>query len=333
MTVPYDEPMSAARRQNMQLLYDPSEDDDYLLPSQRRNQPSPPPASQRRLLAPLIEEEPSEAGSAIGDSAGKANLARQIYDRNQAAKNPWKRGMPFSQSVLDMFDTSTAYDKQLYGGIRNPRQAANLAANRPAGFQKLFGAKLSKNERFKRDVERGAPKKTLWQRLKHAVTGGGRKRSWMEMFFGARRRGEGNTPRAMGISSRKAPMGVSSGWADQLIDASKAGTLGDGREGGGMGSERLPSAPAQEQPRSVEYLDEAPQPAPMATKLISNVPARKPHISEPAQENEYFGAGQQQDDDESIDQDDPAEDAEAEEASRQRMLMYMNLFDNKDDDN
>jgi hypothetical protein len=189
----------------------------------------------------------------------QANAARQIYDRMQAEKNPWKKGMPYSQATLDTFDKSTPYEKKMFGGIRNPRQAANLDANRPGGFQKLFGAKMSKDEIENRQYTPRAPKKSFWGRLKNAVTGGGRKRSWMEMFFGARKRGAENTPRAMGIKSTNAPMGVSSGWADQLVDAGDAGMLGEGRDA----SEQLLPAPGtqkagEEQPahQSAEHIIE-----------------------------------------------------------------------------
>ncbi len=224
-------PYSAAQQQNRLLLEGDGLDDDYDDGFTRKNggvgggymaQPS----LMMRNQKPLIEEDsPEPESQPYLMRRPQANAARQIYDRNQAAKKPWKRGMPYSQATLDTFDTSTPYEKKMFGGIQNPRQAATLAANRPGGFQKLFGAKMSTDEKIERELAGRAPKKSLWQRLKHAVTGGGRKRSWMEIFFGARRRGQGKSAASMGITSTNAPNGVSSGWADQLIDASKAGRL------------------------------------------------------------------------------------------------------------
>lgn len=208
------------------------------------------PQFQRGKASPLIEEELPESKPHFM-ARPQANAARQIYDRMQAEKNPWKKGMPYSQATLDTFDKSTPYEKKMFGGIRNPRQAANLDANRPGGFQKLFGAKMSKDEIENRQYTPRAPKKSFWGRLKNAVTGGGRKRSWMEMLFGARKRGAENTPRAMGIKSTNAPMGVSSGWADQLVDASEAGKLDEG----GDSSEKLLAAPGPQ--KAVEEENEA----------------------------------------------------------------------------
>ncbi len=234
---------------------------------------APGPQLLPRNAAPLIEEEMPESQPHFMRRP-QANLARQIYDRKQAAKKPWKKGMAYSQATLDTFDTSTPYEKKMFGGIQNPRQAVNLEANRPGGFQKLFGAKMSKDEIDYRDYTNRKPKKSFWGRLKNAVTGGGRKRSWMEMFFGARRRGAENTPRAMGITSTKAPMGQSSGWADQLVDAGIAGKLGEGRDA----SEQLlappgPQQEVQEQPAHKSYEDyieeEEKVPAPSKQPLLT----------------------------------------------------------------
>lgn len=214
---------------------------------------APGPQLLPRNAAPLIEEEMPESKPHFMRRP-QANIARQIYDRKQADKKPWKKGMPYSQATLDTFDTSTAYQKQMFGGIRNPRQAVNMEANRPGGFQKLFGAKMSKDELAEREGTPREPKKSFWGRLKNAVTGGGRKRSWMEMFFGARKRNVGNSAKDMGITSAKAPMGQSSGWADQLVEASKAGKLGDGRDTV-VPSEQLIASPAQQEPAHKSYED------------------------------------------------------------------------------
>lgn len=234
---------------------------------------APAPQLQRRNAAPLIEEEMPESQPHFMRRP-QANLARQIYDRKQAAKKPWKKGMPYSQSTLDTFDKSTPYDRKMFGGIRNPRQAVNLEANRPGGFQKLFGAKMSKDELAERRGTPREPKKSFWGRLKNAVTGGGRKRSWMEMFFGARRRGAENTPGAMGITSTKAPMGQSSGWADQLVDAGIAGNLGEGRDADPqVPADPGPQQAVEEQPAHKSYEDyieeEEKVPAPSKQPLLT----------------------------------------------------------------
>ena len=255
-------PYSAAQQQNRMLLQGDDLDDDYDNGFYRKNggggggyrdQPS----LMMRSQKPLIEEEmPAPESQPYLMRRPQANAARQIYDRNQAAKSPWKKGMPYSQATLDTFDTSTPYEKKMFGGIQNPRQAATLAANRPGGFQKLFGAKMSADEKATRELAGRAPKKTFWQRLKHAVTGGGRKRSWMEMFFGARRRGQGTSAASMGITSTNAPNGVSSGWADQLIDASKAGRLdapGDAKSA--FISNQPLVAQSQDQHQSAQHYD------------------------------------------------------------------------------
>lgn len=271
---------SQARKQNRLLIESEELDDGYLRKGGGGQLLAPAPQFQRRNPSPLIEEErPEPESQPFFMSHGKANTARQFYDRKQAAKKPWKRGMPYSQATLDMFDTSTPYEKMMFGGIRNPRQAVDLGANRPGGFQKLFGAKMSEDEIDDRKAAGRAPAKSFWGRLKNAVTGGGRKRSWMEMFFGARRRTPGNSAQAMGITSTNAPKGVSSGWADQLIDASKEGRLGDGRDGSVM-SEDLIRPQEEQKPahRSFEdYIEEEEKapPAPSKQPLLTAKEAKR----------------------------------------------------------
>jgi hypothetical protein len=281
------------------------------------------PQFQRGNASPLIEEELPESKPHFMQRP-QANAARQAYDRMQAAKKPWKKGMPYSQATLDTFDKSTPYEKKMFGGIRNARQAANLDENRPGGFQKLFGAKMSEDEIENRQYTPRAPKKSFWGRLKNAVTGGGRKRSWMEMFFGARKRGAENTPRAMGIKSTNAPMGVSSGWADQLVDAGDAGKLGEGRDA----SEQLLAAPGpqkavEEQPahQSAEHIieEEEKQPPAMSKQaalafLGMNAKGNSPmtntnttqNMVANQQANEY-GNPHQTIDDNSVDEDDDSD--------------------------
>jgi len=212
----------------------------------------------QRNLSPLIEEERSEPESKTYlMSPGKANLARQFYDRKQAEKKPWKKGMPYSREVLNMFDTSTPYEKKMFGGIRNPRQAVNLEARRPGGFQKLFGAKMSQDELVERENAGRAPKASFWGRLKASFSNGGKKRSWMERLFGARRR-PSKSAASMGITSTNAPMGESSGWADQLIEASKDGRLDQGHDvKSAFNSNPAGAAPASEGHRSYESYDSA----------------------------------------------------------------------------
>lgn len=240
-------PYSAAQRQN-RLLLESENLDPYDDGFTRKNAGGgggayqAQPSLMARSQKPLIEEErPEPESQPYFMRRPKANAAKQIYDRKQAEKNPWKMGMPYSQATLNMF-----------GGFQNPKAAAR--AGRPGGFEKLFGAKMSEAELDERQLAGRAPKKSLWQRLKHAVTGGGRKRSWMEMFFGARRRGQGTSMASMGVTSTNAPHGESSGWADKLIDASKAGRLDEG------GDEKDPflSDPqlvAQDQNQSFEHYD------------------------------------------------------------------------------
>lgn len=156
---------SQAQKQN-RLLIESENLDDYDDGFTRMNRGgggqllAPAPQLQRRNQAPLIEEEMPES-QPFFMSHGKANLARQMYDRKQAEKKPWKKGMPYSQATLDTFDRSTPYEKQMFGGIRNPRQAVNLEARRPGGFQKLFGAKMSEDEIAERKGTAREPKKSF----------------------------------------------------------------------------------------------------------------------------------------------------------------------------
>jgi hypothetical protein len=269
---------SKAQKQNRLLIESEELDDGYLRKGGGQLL-APAPQPQRRNPSPLIEEErPEPESQPFLMSHGKANMARQFYDRKQAAKKPWKRGMPYSQATLDMFDSSTPYEKMMFGGVRNPRQAVDLGANRPGGFQKLFGAKMSEDEIDHRNAVGRAPAKSFWGRLKNAVTGGGRKRSWMEMFFGARRRNPGNSAKAMGITSTNAKKGESSGWADQLIEASKAGNLGDGRDGSVMSEELI--RPQEEQKpthQSFEHYieEEKAPPAPSKQPLLTAKDAKR----------------------------------------------------------
>jgi len=316
-------PYSATQQQNRMLLEGDDLDDDYDNGFTRKNAGGGgggymnQPYLMMRSQKPLIEEErPEPESQPYFMSRPKANAARQIYDRKQAAKNPWKRGMPYSQTTLDTFDKSSPYEKKMFGGIQNPRQAANLAANRPGGFQKLFGAKMSADEKTQRELAGRAPKKTLWQRLKHAVTGGGRKRSWMEMFFGARRRGQGTSAASMGITSTNAPNGVSSGWADQLIDASKAGRLdapGDAKAA--FISDQSLVAQSQDQHQSAQPYDadasiEEEEKQPGGINLFQKQLAQQQLLQNAHMSNEYGGRQQNEYgdgetvDDNSIDNDD-----------------------------
>jgi len=256
----------------------------------------------QRNLSPLVEQERSEPESKpYLMSRGKANFARQIYDRKQAEKNPWKKGMPYSRSVLNMFDTSTPYEKKMFGGIRNPRQAVNLEARRPGGFQKLFGAKMSQDELKEREAAGRAPKASFWGRLKASFSNGGKKRSWMERLFGARRR-PSKSAASMGITSTNAPMGESSGWADQLIQASKDGRLDQGGRDvkSAFNSNPAGAAPASEGHRSYENYDSTEE---------QKQPALRQAVNNPRATGGYGGgknedANHQTVDDNSIDQDD-----------------------------
>lgn len=315
--------VSKVQRQNRLLIESEELDDGYLRKGGGGGQLlAPAPKLQRRNPAPLIEEErPEPESQPFLMSHGKANMARQFYDRKQASKKPWKQGMPYSQSTLDMFDSSTPYEKQMFGGIKNPRQAVNLEANRPGGLQKLFGAKMSQDEIDDRERAGRTPAKSFWGRLKNAVTGGGRKRSWMEMFFGARRRNPSISARSMGIRSTNAKMGVSSGWADQLVEASNTGKLGDGREGSVMSEELIhPQGEQKPADRSFEdYIEDeekvpaAPSKQPLLTakeakrnSLLGNLYAMQ-QLNAADKSNEY-GNPHQTVDDNSIDESDDGGD-------------------------
>lgn len=272
----------------------------------------------QRNFSPLIEEERPEPESQPHFlRRPKANLARQIYDSKQVAKKPWKKGMPFSKTTMKTFGSS------------NPRQAATIAANRPGGFQKLFGAKMSQSEIDDRNNAGRAPKESFWGRLKDAVTGGGRKRSWMEMFFGARRR-PSNSARALGIASTNAPNGQSSGWADQLIDASKAGRLDppeDKKEA--FFSNPVPGAEAQpEQHQSSQSYD--PHQSIEEEEKVPTVPLL---TKQDAKRNSFFNVAytqqqmqnQQENDDKAQDDDDlsidESEDEEDEVTKRENQRL------------
>jgi hypothetical protein len=295
--------MSAAQRRNRLLIEDP--DDAYIGGGRQYGgggQLLPLPKYQGGSNAkPLIEEEDSDApqsSSALTDK-GKANLAAYVYHQNkvrglQQPKEPWKRGMPYSQATLDTFDTSAPLEKKMFGGISNPRQAANLDAEggaRPAPkgfwgklgdvftgggtFKKLFGAKTT-NER--------AVKRQEWKdKRQEMIAGNGGKRTWMQALFGAYKKKPSTSARAMGITSTNAPVGESSGWADQLIEASKAGRLGDGGDPfvseqllGAQGGQGQAAADAGGNDNdSIDEEEEVKEAAPYRQSVVKNLYADK----------------------------------------------------------
>lgn len=106
------------------------------------------------------------------------------------------------------------------------------------------------------------------------------------MFFGARKRNSGNSPKDMGITSTKAPSGQSSGWADQLVEASKAGRLGDGRDvSGSVGGEQLLSSPEQQQPAHKSYEDYIEE-----EEKVPAAPSKQPLLTaKQAKHNSFMG--------------------------------------------
>lgn len=342
-----DEPVSAAQKQN-RLLFgsrDIDDPDDRFLKAPGGQGMSSRPVQRQ---APLIEEEEKEPAQSMSKpgltDSGKANLARYIYAHNQAIKpTPWKKGMPYSQSVLSMFDP----DRQ---GVTNPRQAANAYANRPGGFQKLFGAKTTAEERKNRP-----PRKSWWGRVKSAYRSGSFGKSLMNVLFGARRKPAPPSLRSMGIRSTNAPNGQSSGWADQLVEAGKAGMLGEGAEGGGMSEQLLPAGGGQQAVhQSAEHIVEDEEkvgapllgggPSAMNFGAAMEKQRRLNSIFAPAkdspannsvmmQQNEY-GNPEGTEDDNSIDQDAQSQvedDDEQQMKNHLNMQFYLDMF-NKDDD-
>lgn len=210
----------------------------------------------------------------------KGNLARQISDSKKAAASTWKKGDPYSESVRRMFDPS--------GETSTPAEqvrAMRFGPNR-GGFQYLFGNKKTQARRDALEAMGRTPKKTFWGRLKDSLlgrqnpdTGERRKRTWMEMFFGAQKkprrdvygqdRGDA-TSMDMRHLNTKAKNGVSSGWADRLVDEYEGGDLPRVRQsdefmnGAEKNEERItqpyvPSQRSQEQNRGLivrQSLDE-----------------------------------------------------------------------------
>lgn len=247
---------------------------------------------QRRNLPPLIQEEDNapQSNSALSDK-GKANLAAYMFHQNKVRAQRFadaKAAVP--RNMRKMF------------GADHPAQVAN--ANRPGGFQKLFGAKMSDEEIVARDVRRGeSPKSTFWGRLKNAVTGGGRKRSWMEMLFGARKKS-----RNLEVEEKNAIAASKKGrsWADAL--APLDGDQDAGVGGGGGGGAQLLSENGDEEKSFEAYDPDNDDAKGGGTKAITNVKDLNAQLAIMQQLNQNAGA-QEKDphatvDDNSIDNDD-----------------------------
>lgn len=333
--------MSSAQQRNRLLIEDP--DDAYIGGGRQYGgggQLLPMPRYQGGANAkPLIEEDDADApqsNSALTDK-GKANLAAYVYHQNkvrglQQPKTPWKRGMPYSQTTLDMFDTSTPYEKKMFGGISNPRQAANLDAEggaRPApkGFWGKLGDVLTGGGTFKKlfgakTTDERAVKRQGWKdKRQEMIAANGGKRTWMQALFGAYKKKPSMSARAMGITSSNAPTGESSGWADQLIEASKAGRLGDG--GDPFVSEQLLGNQGGQGQAAVDRSFES---VPEET-TNANAPMKRGALQQLDLKNNEYAADSGGNDNDSIDEED-----EEKEAAPYRQSVVKNLYADKDDD-